>query len=277
MQGETMVGEETAHNPKRTTRPQLGLAVFFAVAFGLAWTGWFLTIYVWKIEDTFSSFRYYWFTAAPSLAGFAAAYAEGGLAGLKRFFARVLNPRFALWPTALAFAVPLLAALLTFMPQTTDLLHGGVPKPAVALGALTLLNFFTGPLAEEFGWRGYLLGWLCRYWSPLVAGLIIGPIWVLWHLPIFCGSVFAHWTSALGFLLWSTSWAVIFALLVARARGSVLPAILGHWTINSQLMLFAALLPSLPQNHLPGGVPFAVTSALVAAVLAYLWRNTRWT
>lgn len=273
---DTMTGDGAASTSKVATRPRLGLAVFFAVAFGLAWTGWLLTIYVWKIEDPFSSFRYYWFTAAPSLAGFAAAYAESGWTGLKRFLARVLDLRFALWPALLGVAIPLLAALLTFVPHTGDLLRGGVPKPAVALGAFTLLNFFTGPLAEEFGWRGYLLGSLCHRWPPLVAGLIIGPIWVLWHLPIFYGSVFAHWTSALGFLLWITSWAVVFSLLVARARGSVLPSILGHWTINSQLTLFAALLPSLPQDHLPGGIAFAVSSALVTGVFAYLWRDTGW-
>lgn len=175
-----------------TTRPRLGLAVFFAVAFGLAWTGWLLTIYVWKIQDTFSSFRYYWFTAAPSLAGFAAAYAEGGWAGLKRFSRRVLHLRFALWPIVLALGIPLVAALLTFVPHFGDLLRGGVPKPAAALSAVTLLNFFTGPLAEEFGWRGYLLGWLCRRWSPVLAGLIIGPIWALWHVPVFYGSPFFH-------------------------------------------------------------------------------------
>jgi membrane protease YdiL (CAAX protease family) len=252
----------------------LGLAVFFAVAFGLAWAGWILTIYVWKIEDTFSSLRYYWFTAAPSLAGFIVAYAEGGWAGLNHFLARVLDPRFALWPVMLGPAIPLLAAFLTFVPHVGDLFHGGAPKPGVALSAVTLLNFFTGPLAEEFGWRGYLLGWFCRRWPPVVAGLITAPIWVLWHLPIFYGSVFAHWVSALGFMLWLTSWAVVFALPVARARGSVLPSIRGHWTINSQLTLFGALLPSLPQDDLPGGLAFAITSALVAAGLAYLWRDT---
>jgi glycerol uptake facilitator-like aquaporin len=54
----------------------------------------------------------------------------------------------------------------------------------------------------------------------------------------------------------------------------VLPSILGHWTINSQVTLFGALLPSLPHHDLLGGIAFAVTSALVAAGLAYLWRDT---
>jgi membrane protease YdiL (CAAX protease family) len=272
--GKAVTLARAAPDAKIGVRPHLGLAVFFAVAFGLAWTGWLLTIHVRENGNPFSSFRYYWFTAAPSLAGFVAAYAEGGWMGLKGFCARVLDLRFALWPIVLGFAIPLLAAFLTFALHMSDLLHGGLPKPAVALSAVTLQNFFTGPLAEEFGWRGYLLGRLCRRWPPAVAGLVIGPIWVLWHLPIFYGSVFAHWTSALGFLLWATSWAVVFALLVARARGSVLPSILGHWTINSQLTLFAALLPSLPQEDLPGGIAFAITSALVAAGLAYLWRDT---
>lgn len=134
----------------------------------------------------------------------------------RTLFARVLSLPSALWPSVLGIAIPLLAALLTFVPHMGELLHGGVPRPAMALSALTLLNFFTGPLAREFGWHGYLLGRLCRRWPPALAGLVIGPIWALWHLPVFHGSVFARWTSALGFLLWSTSWAVVFALLVAR-------------------------------------------------------------
>ncbi len=271
-----MTAEGATRDPKIAGRPRLGLAVFFAVAFGLAWIGWILTIYVWKIADPFSSFRYYWFVAAPSIAGFAAAYAEGGAARLKRFGARVLNPRFALWPAILGFVVPLFAALLTFVPHMSDVLQGGTPDIATALGAVTLLNFFTGPLAEEFGWRGYLLGWLGPRMHPALAGLIIGPIWVLWHLPLFYGSVFAHWSSALGFLAWATSWSVVFALLVSRSCGSVLPSILGHWTINNQVTLFAAALPMLPQDVLPGGLSFAVTSVLVAVVLTYLWRDTRW-
>lgn len=260
----------------RTARPRLGLAVFFLVAFGGTWAGWLVVRYVWAVENPFSSVRYYWFVASVSLAGFAAAYAGDGTAGLRRFCARIFNLRFTPWLLALGILLPLLAGALTFIPHTDDFLRGGMPKTVTALSAFTFFNFFTGPLAEEFGWRGYLLNWLGRYWPPALCGLIIGPIWVLWHLPLFFDSVFAHWTSALGFLVWTTSWSVVLALLVARARGSVVPSILGHWAMNNQVTLFAALLPALPHDHLPGGFSFTAASVIVAVVLTVLWREVTW-
>jgi len=41
---------------------------------------------------------------------------------------------------------------------------------------------FLGPL-EEFGWRGFALPVLQRKLSPFWAGLILGVIWAVWHLP----------------------------------------------------------------------------------------------
>jgi len=68
----------------------------------------------------------------------------------------------------------------------------------------------------------------------------------------------------------------VLCLIVARARGSVLPSILGHWTINAAPAIFFALLPGLPGEKQPGGLAFTVTSVVVAVLLAILWRRTKW-
>ena len=224
----------------------------------------------------FDSFGGFWFTAAPSFAGFAAALSDGGWPGLRRFAARVFNLRFPLWVWPLVLLLPILAAALTFVSHPGDLLRGGVPKLAGILAAASLMNFFAGPIAEEFGWRGYLLGRFCRRWHPALAGLAIGPIWAAWHIPLFYDNVFAHLTSALGFVAWVTAWSVVLALIVARARGSVLPAILGHWAANAAPLMFFALLPALPGESQPGGLAFPVASVAVAIVLAWFWRKMKW-
>ena len=41
----------------------------------------------------------------------------------------------------------------------------------------------SGPLGEEFGWRGYALPRMLRLMSPLSSALLLGLIWALWHLP----------------------------------------------------------------------------------------------
>jgi len=263
--------------PAESRRRGLALVVFFLIAFGVPWAFWIVLRQRMSLDHMFDSVSTYWFTAAPSVAGFAAAFAEDGWQGLRRFCARAFNLRFAIWLWLAALLLPLLAALLTFAPHPFDLLHGGAPKWAALIGIASLMNFFTGPIAEEFGWRGYLLGWFCRRgWHPALAGLAIGPIWAAWHVPLFYDSVFAHIPSALGYLAWITSWSVVLALIVTRARGSVLPSILGHWTINAAPAIFFALLPAIPGERQPGGLAFSIASVIVACALAWLWRDTRW-
>jgi uncharacterized protein len=257
-------------------RPTLALIVFFLIAFGVPWVGWIILRRTMSLDHMFDSLSTYWFTAAPSIAGFAAAFVGGGFAGLKRFAARVFTLRFSLLLWIAALFLPLLAALLTFLPHLGDLAQGGAPKFAKLIAIASLMNFFTGPIAEEFGWRGYLLGRFCRRLHPALAGLAIGPIWTAWHIPIFYDSVFAHFSSTLGYLAWNTSWSVVLALIVARARGSVLPSILAHWTINAAPAIFFVLLPALPGEKQPGGIAFAITSVAMACAMAWLWRHTKW-
>jgi membrane protease YdiL (CAAX protease family) len=54
--------------------------------------------------------------------------------------------------------------------------------------APTILGSFLadpGPLGEELGWRGFALPRLLKGRSALSAGIILGVIWGVWHLPAF--------------------------------------------------------------------------------------------
>src|SRR5215471_20883036 len=47
------------------------------------------------------------------------------------------------------------------------------------------LMIFGSPLGEEPGWRGFALPRLQQRYGPLAGSLVLGPLWALWHLPLF--------------------------------------------------------------------------------------------
>lgn len=68
-----------------------------------------------------------------------------------------------------------------------------LPSMLIALGLATI----KGPM-EEFGWRGVALLLLQRKLAPIWAGLVLGIIWGLWHLPAFMlsGTQQSQWAVA---------------------------------------------------------------------------------
>jgi len=53
------------------------------------------------------------------------------------------------------------------------------------LRAFISMALIGGPLFEEPGWTGFAQPRLQRLYGPLIGGLILGSLWVLWHLPRF--------------------------------------------------------------------------------------------
>jgi membrane protease YdiL (CAAX protease family) len=46
-----------------------------------------------------------------------------------------------------------------------------------------LISLISGPLNEEFGWRGYALDRLLLKFGFIKGSIILGFIWAIWHLP----------------------------------------------------------------------------------------------
>jgi len=91
----------------------------------------------------------------------------------------------------------------------------------------------TGPLGEEFGWRGFALPRILERRSPLAAALILGAIWWAWHLPTFFISTLSQSHLSIPvFLINSLSLSVIMTWLYLRTRGDLLLMILVHVMAN---------------------------------------------
>ncbi|WP_232668702.1 CPBP family intramembrane glutamic endopeptidase [Pseudonocardia sp. TRM90224] len=249
------------------------LAPFFAVTFGISWGLWAVALALGgKIADPVVYWLYVIGACGPSLAALVLRVAGGRSARVVRWSAAPV------WlPAALALGVapavitvvvaPMLGAP-AFDPATVSTIVTSVG------GVLPMLALFliAGPLAEEFGWRGYAQPRLRRHLSPAGTSLVLGTIWGLWHIPLYLlvgtGQSAKGLFSVAALLFFGTApvLSVGFWFVSERLRGGSPAAVLMHLTMNMGLALLAAT------GSVVGGLVYLAVSALIAAVLL-AWRR----
>jgi membrane protease YdiL (CAAX protease family) len=90
-----------------------------------------------------------------------------------------------------------------------------------------------GPLGEEPGWRGFALPKLQSRYSSLVASLILGVLWTVWHLPFFfIPGTTQSTTPFFIFALGTLANSILFTWVYNHTRGSVLMVLLFHNALN---------------------------------------------
>lgn len=89
---------------------------------------------------------------------------------------------------------------------------------------------FGNVLGEEVGWRGFALPRLQMRYSPLVASLIIAPIWFAWHIPLKLAN-----PDIIPYLFYGLSFipsTIFLTWIFNRTNGSILAVGLAHVTSN---------------------------------------------
>ena len=135
----------------------------------------------------------------------------------------------------------------------------------------------TGPLGEEFGWRGYFLPRLLTVYRPMVATLILGVLWSLWHYPLYARTIFGSPRPGANFTISVLCFSILMTIFWFRTRGSVLIAILFHWSVNVSPNVAAEMvpLPGVGQRdsdlNLWNLLTLIVTTGIVTAIFG------RWT
>jgi membrane protease YdiL (CAAX protease family) len=113
----------------------------------------------------------------PSLAAIIISLQSGQFTELLGRAVRVSSVPIVAWALVLA---PLLMLLL-MRPFAKDAATSiGFGTVAVVVG----FNLILGPLGEELGWRGVLQDHLNQHIGWLEASLLVGVIWLIWHLPL---------------------------------------------------------------------------------------------
>ncbi len=245
--------------------PSYALIGFVALTFAITWgvVGMYIVAPDWAASNfgEISGSHPFFFLAtwAPAISAFALVFYFGGGAGLKAFLSRLLVWRLSpLWVAFILIGIP--AVFMGGSALKAGPLSAPIPPEGVgAMVALTFMMLFLGPV-EEFGWRGVAQPILQRHVAPLWAGIIIGTVWGIWHLPAFflSGTVFAGW-SFFPFLLGNITLAVLVTPVFNASRGSLLWPMLFHWQL---------ILPIWPDAQ-----PYDTWILLVVAVAVVWWNR----
>ena len=240
------------------------LIPFLIIAFGLAWG--IIALYIVLPDQMAGLFGqisgqhplFYLATYAPAIAALAIVVYRTRWSGTRRFLGRLLLWRAPIaWYAFLLLGIPLLfyAGALWKGLSPTEL----VPVSSVGGYLVALLLFAVKGPVEEIGWRGLALPLLQRKMSPLWAGLLLGVIWGIWHLPAFLlsGTPQSGW-SFTEFFVGTVALSLIATALFNASRGSILlPALFHLQVIN----------PLWPDAQPYDTIPF------VLAALVVVWLN----
>lgn len=169
----------------------------------------------------------------------------------------------AMFVTGYAFSggqvlFPSIAALLLFIPMLA-------------------LQMVTTGLAEEPGWRDFALVRLQQRYSPLRAAFILGPLWGVWHLPLFLsdwgGYPEASWIRPVAFMILCIAFNVVMSW-VFNGTGQSLPlSMLMHVGANTfASLMWPEIFPAIDEEM---SFVAMACGAVVAAILVIIFTRGR--
>jgi membrane protease YdiL (CAAX protease family) len=266
-------GLEQERPRKGTTSSRYSMGFFLLVGFGLPWLGWTTYAIIGKSLSPGAAQALFYTGDFMAVAGLVATYVAAGSRGVRHLARRLLPGRLPLLWVFFALLLPLLWRAIPIVVYASS--HGGIGPIewsgfAKYLSMPALIAFTTGPIGEEAGWRGYLLPRLLSRFSPLTASVILGAVWSIWHYPLYYNTIFAAPDRAAQFTIATISYSVLMTVLWAFSRGSVLWAMVFHWSVNVTSSVVAAVIPSVRPAQGATAWPVAIVLAVVAVSTAVL-------
>ncbi len=221
--------------------------LFFAVTFALTWLFWLVAAGLGLgMDSAAGGLLLALGIMGPMVSGIGFTYLTRDQAGRRDYWKRITDfKRFGfVWYLIVFLLVPLLSGMAALI----DVLLGG----RGAVWGEVILNFASDPWAilpsvlfssiipffEELGWRGYVLDRMQAKWSALRAGLILGGIWSIWHLPLFF--IKGSYQNGLGvgtpafwlFMAGLVPLTVVFSWIFNNTNRSTLAVFLFHSMVN---------------------------------------------
>jgi membrane protease YdiL (CAAX protease family) len=210
--------------PSRAWRSRRQLLLFVVLAYGLSWWPWLGRLVNPESAPVLP--------VGPSIAALlVVGWVYGGRAR-RALLRSTVNVRIGRWwwGAAIPLAVAVVVVVLTVLAGAAR--PSGADLAMAAAGAvitLPVILVIQGPLGEELGWRGYVLPLFLRRHSPVVATVLLIPLWIGFHLPLIVTSPdrFGPWWA-----LTVAGTAFTMTWLHLRTGGSVALAIGFHAVMN---------------------------------------------
>jgi membrane protease YdiL (CAAX protease family) len=182
----------------------------------------------------------------PAIAACILVYRENATEGMKELLSRSFDYKRI---KAKVWYVP----IVLLMPVAAILSYGlmrlmGLPLPTPHFPILFLLGIFlaavVAALGEELGWSGYALDPLQDRWNALMAAVLVGLVWAIWHWVMLIQAhrppVWIAWWSVgtvarrvLTVWLYNNTGKSVFAAVLFHAMGNVswqmFPIYGSHW------------------------------------------------
>ena len=233
--------EATTAPPSRTTATRAFPLKFVLVAFSFTWVFWWLAVL--QERGLISSLpvpELFLGAFGPMVAAVIVTAQESGRAGLRSLLGRVVRWRVApIWygvallgPIVLALGGMALHVLLGGQPPNLLAMIGALPTVL----ALFVYMFIQVGIGEEIGWRGYALPKLQSGYSALVSSVILGGIWLLWHLPLFFNPASGYSNTPFwAFLIFMLPVSILITWVFNGTGGSTLMIMILHAVLNASI------------------------------------------
>ena len=184
----------------------------------------------------------------PGVAAFILTFKKSGGQGVNNLWKRGWQTNFPKkWWLPAFFLMPAMGLvtilILRLFKQPVAWEYGLPPAMIVPIG---LLIWLLGALPEEFGWRGFALPRLLEEYNSVIASLLLGLAWGLWHLPLHFISgttqyVIPIWEYILQTMLLTLIYTWLFrgtggSILITgifHAMGNLTGAVLPYWTTEA--------------------------------------------
>ncbi|MEV5494469.1 type II CAAX endopeptidase family protein [Nonomuraea fuscirosea] len=186
----------------------------------------------------------------PILSAYLVTRVTEGKEGVRRWIGRMTKWRVSwVWYLVTALGVP--AAIIgTGFALSDENIH--LPSVAVLVAYVPglLLQMVTTGLAEEPGWRDFALARMQRKFGPLGATVILGPLWGIWHLPLFLsewgGWPDVTWLRVAEFVAFACVFSVVVTWVFNRTGQSLPLIMLLHVSVNNFMSIaYSEVFPTL--------------------------------
>lgn len=221
---------------------------FFLSTFVFSWIFWSIAII---LNQDFMSFPTIIFYAlggfGPSIIGILLMYLTKKKKEIKDFWYRSRDFKRINYKWYGAIIILSLAPLLIAGGLSILFEGSGISLDTAFMSSFlfSLMFLIIGVLAEEWGWRGYILDPLQKKYNALISSVILGFFWGIWHLPLFFFN--GTYQQSLGvfsiefwmFFIMIFPHSIIYTLIFNNTNRSILSAILFHFCVNFFGQLFS--------------------------------------